>query len=180
MLMFKHLEMGEICVCVQPWLEIKTPCYNIDSYLSFLYSNLNLHILRGFWVDTTAKQAAKSQTNILQVISFVEGLFSHFWSECLFCAAYLAFVRSELTAVASLLLLHPQSPLVCIRENLSQHKHPWPPFWGTQSFISGTCRKKTSVKCTVACNLTVRILLCLVVKLPIQKVMKIFICLSCL
>lgn len=92
-------------------------------------------------MDSTAKQSAKIQTNILQVVSFVEGLFSHFSSGCLFCASYLDFVRSELTAVASLLFLHPPSHLLCIRENLSQHKHPCPPFWDTQSFISGTYRK---------------------------------------
>lgn len=78
---------------------------------------MNVHIFRGFWVDTTEKQAAKSQTNILQVVSFVEGLFSHFWTGCLFCASHLDFIRSELTAVASLLLLHPQSHLFCIKEN---------------------------------------------------------------
>lgn len=179
MLMFKHLEMVEICVCVEHWLEIETPCYNIDSiFLSSLLTWMSIFFGVSEWAQQQSRQPKVRL--IFCKLSFVEGLFSHFWSGRLFCAFYLSFARSELTAVASLLLLHPQSPLPCIRENLYQHKHLWPHFWGTHSFNSGTCRKKISVKCTVACNITVRVLLCLVVKSPIQKVMKIFICLPCL
>lgn len=101
-------------------------------------------------------------------LSLVEGSFSHFWAGCLFCASYLAFVSSELTAVASLLLLHPQSHLLCVREHLSKHRHLCPPFWGASSFTSGTCRNNLSeVHGSLSHNS--ESFLCSVVQLPIQK-----------